>query len=90
MKLTASKREQKRFELTGTQINAIEDGTRLYQSIGKMFMLAEKPEVMGSLQEQLEAEQKNESELKARQKFLQRRLQSQELNIKDLITNAMS
>jgi chaperonin cofactor prefoldin len=89
-KLEAINREMRRSDLTKDEIEALPEETPLYRSVGKMFMRADRPAVSTFLADQLAAEEKKKQDLIARQTYLQRRLQSQEANLKDLMTNLMA
>mmetsp|Transcript_14670 Transcript_14670/g.19043 ORF Transcript_14670/g.19043 Transcript_14670/m.19043 type:complete len:103 (+) Transcript_14670:665-973(+) len=89
-KLEAVAREMRRNDLTRDEITALPEETPLYRAVGKMFMRSERPAVSTFLNDQLAAEEKKKQDLLARQTYLQRRLQSQEANLKDLMANLMA
>jgi len=88
-RLMSSQREQKMISLTSKQIENVPETNKMYRSVGKMFMLTPKADMDGILQEQGQTEKKTQTELMSRRKYLQRRITSQEENIKDLMQNAM-
>ena len=54
-----------------------------------MFMLSGKDDVKSSLNNEMEQVEKKKGDLTSRRMYLQRRLQSQEANLKDLMSSAM-
>lgn len=86
-KLNGATREQKATELTLRQVESMAEETPLYRAVGKMFLLSNKTEVTSCLEEKAEEDRKKQHDLTARQTYLQRRLQSQEANLKDLVAN---
>eukprot|EP00622_Pseudochattonella_farcimen_P002204 FR737090.1.p1 GENE.FR737090.1~~FR737090.1.p1 ORF type:complete len:213 (+),score=35.36 FR737090.1:71-640(+) len=87
-KLAASARSQKLTSITAGEIEEVPEDSRLYRSVGKMFMLSSKEEVKSTLTEELEDEQQKNTELASKRTYLQRRLASQEASLKDLMMSA--
>mmetsp|Transcript_49323 Transcript_49323/g.139644 ORF Transcript_49323/g.139644 Transcript_49323/m.139644 type:complete len:255 (-) Transcript_49323:360-1124(-) len=88
-KLQGAMREQKATAITIGEVDQVTDETPLYRAVGKMFMLSGKDDVKTSLSNEMEDVEKRKTELTSRRTYLQRRLQSQEANLKDLMTSAM-
>ena len=140
-KLQGCKREQKRAELTNTEVEAIDDSTPMYRSIGargggaarhtglarslsraracvasgKMFLLSSKPDIKKHLSLESESHAKTETDLmvrsrldhtathtshthiwprvsvpQARKTYLERKINSLQLNLRELIGGAVA
>ncbi|CAM9930512.1 unnamed protein product, partial [Laminaria digitata] len=81
-KLQATVREQKRGVLTRGELDKVEDGVGMYQSIGKMFLAQSKEEITALLNERQDDKSKSETQLQAKQSYLQNRLTSEQGNLK--------
>mmetsp|Transcript_11862 Transcript_11862/g.20938 ORF Transcript_11862/g.20938 Transcript_11862/m.20938 type:complete len:163 (+) Transcript_11862:333-821(+) len=88
-KLQGAAREQKATALTLGEVEKVSDETPLYRAVGKMFMLSGKDDVTSSLNNEMEDVEKRKNELMSRRTYLQRRLQSQQANLQDLMSSAM-
>jgi len=84
-RLEAAAKDQRRIAVMSNEVEHLSEATPLYQSVGKMFMLRPREEIKTSLREDAEGQEKRVSDLKSREQYLQRRLHSQEENMKDLI-----
>ena len=81
-----SQREYKAHELTKSELEKVPstDETRMYRSIGKMFMLSSRTEVMENIDTYMDTEKKRETDLTQKQQYLERHIKSQQENIKEL------
>ena len=57
----------------------------MYRSVGKMFLLSSRQQVMERLDKDMETEKKREEDLMQKQDYLERRLKSQQQNIQELL-----
>jgi len=89
-KLESSARECRRHDLTKDEVAELPGETPLFRSVGKMFLRSEPSDVKDFIDQQLASEEKKKVDLLARQTYLERRLHSQEANLKDLMSSLMS
>lgn len=89
--IAMAQREYKAQELTKTELEELPkpeegaDDTKMYRSIGKMFLRASRPDIMDHLDVSMKAEKKREADLKQKQQYLERKIQSQQQNIQELL-----
>lgn len=84
-RLEACEKEQRRLSLTSSEVDSFSEDTPLYQAVGKMFLLSSRANIKKSLQESAELQEKRQTDLKSRQQYLERRLNSQAENMKDIM-----
>uniref|UniRef100_A0A6U4EFJ5 Uncharacterized protein n=1 Tax=Phaeomonas parva TaxID=124430 RepID=A0A6U4EFJ5_9STRA len=80
----------KKVEITRQQVSMLDENAHILRGIGKMFMRSDKNEIITSLGESKEKGEKHQAELMNKQKYLARRLESQERNLKEIMANAQS
>merc|ERR1711966_552981 len=70
-------------EITRAELEKMPQGTeaKMYRSVGKMFMLTSRSDIMTHLEESVDKEEK---ELMAKLEYLERRMKSQQQNIMEL------
>jgi len=98
--LAKSQREQKLNSLTTQELSKLDldsvddgdddipgnsEGPKMYRSVGKMFMLTPKNDVLDHLSKCSEEEQKKEIDYLSKLEYLERRMKSQQANIQELI-----
>jgi prefoldin subunit 1 len=86
--ITKAQREYKAHELTKNELEKLpisDTDTRMYRSIGKMFMLSSRPEVMENIEKSMAMEKIRETDLLQKQEYLERRIKSQQQNIQELM-----
>lgn len=88
-RLEACHREGRRTDLTQDEIKAMPVETPMYLSVGKVFLRSPRPSVETHLEAERAKQEKERSDLEARKTFLQRRMVSQEANLKDLMGSLM-
>eukprot|EP00584_Thalassiosira_punctigera_P006780 CAMPEP_0172543086 /NCGR_PEP_ID=MMETSP1067-20121228/13562_1 /TAXON_ID=265564 ORGANISM="Thalassiosira punctigera, Strain Tpunct2005C2" /NCGR_SAMPLE_ID=MMETSP1067 /ASSEMBLY_ACC=CAM_ASM_000444 /LENGTH=269 /DNA_ID=CAMNT_0013329425 /DNA_START=157 /DNA_END=966 /DNA_ORIENTATION=- len=73
-------------ELTKAELEKLPQGTdaKMYRSVGKMFMLTSRLDIMTHLEESAKKEGKEEISLTAKLDYLERRMKSQQQNIQEL------
>merc|ERR1712051_272683 len=79
------KRSIKHTELTVDEIKSLPEETRLYESVGRMFMLSTRSGITGTLdkkQEKLNEEIKN---LEAKKTYLEKSLKDSENSLRELV-----
>ncbi|CAM9906939.1 unnamed protein product [Ascophyllum nodosum] len=86
-KLQTVAREIKRGQLTGGELEGVEDATNMYQSVGKMFLLRTKEEITTILGNRRQEQNKAETQLQAKQSYLEKRLASEQGNLDEIIKN---
>jgi len=77
-------------EITQAELEKLPQGTepKMYRSVGKMFMLASRSDIMTHLEESVDKERKEEKDLVAKLDYLERRMKSQQQNIIELTKSA--
>ncbi|CAM9837292.1 unnamed protein product [Chrysoparadoxa australica] len=78
-------REGKRAELTMNEVGALPQGTRTYQSVGKIFILNDRDEIQDLLKKQTGDRESKLKQLESKQKYLTNRVKSQKAGIEELI-----
>ena len=88
--LQKEQREQKINELTLNEVNAMDDNSsqRMYQGVGKMFLLSKKSEILDNLKSDILNSQKQEKDLKQKREYLMKRLTSQQQNLQELVKSS--
>ncbi len=79
-------------ELTKGELEKLPQGSdsKMYRSVGKMFILASRGEIINHLDENIEREGKEEKDLSCKLEYLERRIKSQQQNIQELTKSATS
>jgi prefoldin subunit 1 len=77
-------REIRQNEITSSQVNLLTDDVPMYRSVGKAFVLNDKPEIVSFLEKEKDSLSKTSADLVSRKEFLERRIQSNAQNIQDL------
>ena len=83
-RLQHAEREARRGRLTEEHVTGLEATTSLYQSVGKMFVLRPREEILTSLAAQKAADTNKAKDLQKKSDFLQRRLESLGSNLGEL------
>jgi len=84
-KINICKQEKRRNELTINELETIPDTTKTYKAVGKMFLLASKPQIKTEIVNSIK---KHDSELQMlanQQKYLENEIGDCEKSIKELI-----
>lgn len=81
---------KKTNQLTKGELEKMPPGSdsKMYRSIGKMFMRASRGEIMNYLEDNIEREGKEEKDLSGKLDYLERRMKSQQQNIQELTKSA--
>eukprot|EP00593_Proboscia_inermis_P005843 CAMPEP_0171299686 /NCGR_PEP_ID=MMETSP0816-20121228/8550_1 /TAXON_ID=420281 /ORGANISM="Proboscia inermis, Strain CCAP1064/1" /LENGTH=269 /DNA_ID=CAMNT_0011775695 /DNA_START=18 /DNA_END=827 /DNA_ORIENTATION=+ len=84
--ITKAQREQRTNELTKSELEKLpqESSSKMYRSIGKMFLLSGREAIMDHLGTAMKDEAKKEVDLKQKLDYLERRIKSQRQNIQEL------
>eukprot|EP00588_Corethron_pennatum_P007659 CAMPEP_0194297978 /NCGR_PEP_ID=MMETSP0169-20130528/59910_1 /TAXON_ID=218684 /ORGANISM="Corethron pennatum, Strain L29A3" /LENGTH=280 /DNA_ID=CAMNT_0039047909 /DNA_START=769 /DNA_END=1611 /DNA_ORIENTATION=- len=82
--ISKAQREQNMADLTMGELSKIEDGTKMYRGIGKMFMLSSHKDCINHLQTSIELERTLEKDLTQKKDYLEKRIKSQQINIQEL------
>jgi tetratricopeptide (TPR) repeat protein len=75
---------------SGSSGGSDDDTTKMYRSIGKMFLRASRSDIMEHIDKTMEAEQKKEADFTKKQQYLEKRIQSQQQNIQELLPASAS
>ena len=87
-RLGAVKREIQRTQITCNEIGALPADAEVYRSVGKMFVMSDKPGVEALLDGQLKRGEERASQLAARGQFLDRRVKEQQSEFQQLLKTA--
>jgi len=87
-----AQREYKTDEITKTELEKLPEGdnAKMYRSVGKMFLLSDRNDVMDHLNKNMETEKKREDDLTQKLDYLERRMKSQRANIEELVRSPSS
>ena len=77
-------REARMNQVTYGQINVLEDKTNLYRGVGKAFVKVSKSAIEQRLDDETQALDKDYGNLNDRQQYLERRIQANTNNMKDI------
>lgn len=80
-----AQREAKANHYTSTQIDAIPETAKLYRGIGKAFLLTDRQGIKENLEKEQENHTKNLRDLMDRQEYLERRISSASMNLRELL-----
>ena len=86
--LSVVARDTRATQVTQAQVAMCDDTTNLYKSVGKAYVWASKQDVEETLKKDAISLKKTENDLNDRKQYLERRIQSNQANIKDLIGSA--
>merc|ERR1712008_389823 len=79
------KRSITHTELTGAEIKSLPEETRLYESVGRMFMLSSRSEITGALDTKQENCKEKIKNLEANKTYLDRSLKDSENSLRELV-----
>jgi prefoldin subunit 1 len=86
-----AQKEKRSNQLTKDELSTLPpQDVKMYRSIGKMFMLTPRQQVMEYLDNSIEREGKVEVDLEGKLDYLERRMKSQQGNIAELTKSAAS
>lgn len=83
-RLAALQRDTRVNAVTTNQIESLDPKVPLYRSVGKAFVLTGRKEVESRLEREIGELTKSERDLTDRQEYLERRIASNNNNLKDL------
>merc|ERR1719288_219826 len=76
--------------LTEQEIGSLPDETRVYESVGRMFILSDKPAVTSRLTEKQTTSQEKIKTLESNKEYLERNLKESENSLRELVAQKMS
>jgi len=79
-------KEKRKIELTEKEIGALPEDTRLYRSVGRMFLFKPKPDVMQILKNEHKDADSKIKELEAKKTYLERSVKSSEENLREMVS----
>lgn len=78
-------RVQKHAQLTHKEISALPDNTRLYEGVGRMFILQSKEEINNQLMDKQRTADEKIQELEQKKQYLERSVKEAEDNIREML-----
>lgn len=78
-------RVHKHAGLTHLEISAFPDNTRLYEGVGRMFILQSKEEINNQLMDKQKTADEKIKELEQKKKYLERSVKEAEDNIREML-----
>ena len=81
-------RDTRATQVTQAQVSMCDENTNLYKSVGKAYVKSSKQEIEETLKKDTINLKKTEQDLNDRKQYLERRIQSNQANIKDLLDSA--
>merc|ERR1711997_528685 len=79
------KRSITHTELTGAELKNLPEETRLYESVGRMFLLSSKSEITQMLDKKQDAAKEKIKNLDANKTYLERNLKDRENSLRELV-----
>ncbi|XP_020780138.1 prefoldin subunit 1 [Boleophthalmus pectinirostris] len=76
---------QKHAQLTHLEISALPDNTRLYEGVGRMFILQSKEEINNQLMDKQRTADEKIKELEQKKQYLERSVKEAEDNIREML-----
>ncbi|XP_068187163.1 prefoldin subunit 1 [Antennarius striatus] len=78
-------RVQKHAKLTHTEIASLPDNTRLYEGVGRMFILQSKEDINNQLMDKQKTADEKIKELEQKKVYLERSVKEAEDNIREML-----
>ncbi|XP_071759629.2 prefoldin subunit 1 [Centroberyx gerrardi] len=78
-------RVQKHAKLTHAEITALPDNTRMYEGVGRMFILQSKEEINNQLTDKQKTADEKIKELEQKKSYLERSVKEAEDNIREML-----
>uniref|UniRef100_A0A8C6SLK6 Prefoldin subunit 1 n=1 Tax=Neogobius melanostomus TaxID=47308 RepID=A0A8C6SLK6_9GOBI len=78
-------RVQKHAQLTHKEISILPDNTRLYEGVGRMFILQSKEEINNQLMDKRRTADEKIQELEQKKQYLERSVKEAEDNIREML-----
>ncbi|XP_076031979.1 prefoldin subunit 1 [Oratosquilla oratoria] len=72
-------------QLTDKEIESLGDGTRVYESVGRMFLLRDIPKIRNNLKLKVDKCNDKITSLQSNKEYLERSLQESQNNLRELI-----
>lgn len=85
-KLSAAQRDSRINSATLNHVQSLDQGARLYRSVGKAFVFAEKNDIETRLESEIEELTKAQRDYLDKQEYLERRIKSATNNLRDIIS----
>ncbi|XP_018904814.2 prefoldin subunit 1 [Bemisia tabaci] len=85
VQIDSLKRTKVHSEITLKEIKALSDSIKTYKSIGRMFLTAEKAEVLKDLQSQINMCDEKIEKLESGKKYLERSYKDSENNLREMV-----
>ena len=85
LQIESYKRSITHTELTSAELNNLPEHTRLYESVGRMFLLTSRPEISDILNKKQEGARDKIKNLEANKTYLERSLKDGENSLRELI-----
>ncbi|VEU36078.1 unnamed protein product [Pseudo-nitzschia multistriata] len=83
--LMKAAKEEKMYGITLNEVKENPSATGdYYRSVGKLFMRQTQPEILDHLETNIESQKKKQQELSGKSDYLEKRLKSQQMNMKEL------
>merc|ERR1739844_134969 len=79
------KRSITHTELTGAELKSLPEETRLYESVGRMFMLSSRAEITDALDKKQENCKEKIKNLEANKTYLERSMKDSENSLRELV-----
>ena len=85
IQIESLKRSITHTELTSTELKSLPENTRLYESVGRMFILSSRPEVTNTLEKKKENSNEKIKNLEANKTYLDRSVKDSENSLRELV-----
>ena len=85
MQIENLKRSITHTELTSSELKSLPENTRLYESVGRMFILSSRSEVTNTLEKKKESNNEKIKNLEANKTYLDRSVKDSENSLRELV-----
>ncbi|KAL3924261.1 MAG: hypothetical protein SGARI_006068, partial [Bacillariaceae sp.] len=82
-----AQREEKVYSITRKELDENPSQGEYFRTVGKVFVKSTQPKIMEHLDSNIELQQKKQEEFSGKIKYLEKRLKSQQLNMKELTSS---
>ncbi|XP_070544747.1 prefoldin subunit 1-like [Ptychodera flava] len=79
------KRQEQHAKLTTAELESLPDDVRLYEGVGRMFLLQEKSTILESLRSKIDKSEEKIKNLEANKAYLERSIKESEDNIREML-----
>lgn len=85
MQVEQQRRLQQHAKLTESEIAGLPDGTKMFEGVGRMFLLHDKPTIKSVLEEKIKSSDEKIKNLEGSKTYYQKKLKESEDNLREMV-----